>query len=172
MSVHHLRRCRELGVDLFGRSVLHPAGIDDLPEQLIALGRSHPMLIHGPRGRWQSFLARCYCVSIQRSRVLSSIADRLPPDLQLPPRHSRVGDDFHRTHDEIAPEAPLPGNVSRGLRGLRSQGREDSGPATSRAPSIFAASSCLMDSTANGDIASRTAVRETVRARSRISPCS
>jgi Glycosyltransferase family 17 len=68
MSMHHLRRCRELGVDLFGRSVLQPVGIDDLPEQLTALGRSHPMLIHGPRGRWQSLLARCYCVSIQGSR--------------------------------------------------------------------------------------------------------
>ena len=68
MSVHHLRRCRRLGVDLFGRSVLQPVPINDLPEQLTALGRSHPILIHGPRGRWQSFLARCYYVSIQGSR--------------------------------------------------------------------------------------------------------
>lgn len=78
-SARHARRCRELGVDLFGRFVLLPVPWEELGEPIQALATAHPELVHGPRGRWRSLLARCYMTNVWAARFLPLwLTDRHP----------------------------------------------------------------------------------------------
>jgi beta-1,4-mannosyl-glycoprotein beta-1,4-N-acetylglucosaminyltransferase len=66
----HVKRCQGLGVDLFGRFVLEPLPWSQLEGPLRDLGTSYPELLHGPRGRWSTFLARRYVTNIRAMRYL------------------------------------------------------------------------------------------------------
>jgi len=69
-SPQHARRCRDLGVDLFGRFLLYPVPWDELGEPIREFASANPWLIHGPRGPWHTFLARCYMTNIWGARFL------------------------------------------------------------------------------------------------------